>query len=134
YIRSQDFVQHKILLQAISYSQKQRLAVLFTRNHPNLSTTASNIPSARIQTANHAISSSAHDALPGHGDCSRLSAHKEPAIFMKTASKKPLIFRLRMIGWLMGPALLAMTILLPAPGGMSVSAWHTAGIALLLAA
>ncbi|SDX62262.1 SLC13 family permease [Nitrosomonas halophila] len=52
---------------------------------------------------------------------------------MKTASKKPPIIRLRIAGWLTGPALLAMTILFPAPEGMSVSAWYTAGIALLLA-
>ncbi|MBK6618673.1 MAG: DASS family sodium-coupled anion symporter [Nitrosomonas sp.] len=44
-----------------------------------------------------------------------------------------IFFRPNVIGWLTGPALLIMTILLPAPEGMSVLAWRTVGIAMLLA-
>lgn len=51
---------------------------------------------------------------------------------MKMPSKIPFFTRLRTIGWVVGPSLLLMTILSPAPAGMSTAAWHTAGIAMLL--
>ena len=37
------------------------------------------------------------------------------------------------VGWILGPAALLATLLLPAPAGLSVVGWHTAGVALLLA-
>ena len=40
----------------------------------------------------------------------------------------------RVIGLVVGLALLAMTLFLPAPGGMGDAAWKAAGIMLLLAA
>ncbi len=39
----------------------------------------------------------------------------------------------RRIGLLLGPAFLLITLLLPAPGGMSEAAWNTAGLMLLMA-
>lgn len=52
---------------------------------------------------------------------------------MKNLFQSAIFFRPNVIGWLAGPALLIMTILLPAPEGMSVLAWRTSGIAMLLA-
>lgn len=37
------------------------------------------------------------------------------------------------IGWILGPLLLALTLLLPAPEGLSATGWHTAGVAALMA-
>jgi len=37
-------------------------------------------------------------------------------------------------GWILGPAALIVTLLLPAPAGLSIAGWHTAGVGLLLAA
>ncbi|MBM4193015.1 MAG: DASS family sodium-coupled anion symporter [Gemmatimonadetes bacterium] len=37
------------------------------------------------------------------------------------------------IGWILGPAALAATLILPAPAGLSEPGWHTAGAALLMA-
>lgn len=51
---------------------------------------------------------------------------------MKNPCWLTVLFQPRLIGWLAGPTLLILTILLPAPAGMSISAWRTAGIAMLL--
>lgn len=37
------------------------------------------------------------------------------------------------IGWILGPLLLALTLLLPAPDGLTDAGWHTAGVAALMA-
>jgi len=52
---------------------------------------------------------------------------------MKNMSRSAIFFQAHVIGWLVGSALFILTILLPAPEGMSVLAWRTAGIAMLLA-
>ncbi len=52
---------------------------------------------------------------------------------MKNLFHPAILFQASTIGWLAGPALLLLTILLPAPEGMSDLAWRTAGIAMLLA-
>ncbi|MDT8363182.1 MAG: DASS family sodium-coupled anion symporter [Nitrosomonas sp.] len=61
---------------------------------------------------------------------SRFNQHSD---FMKKSYWSITLFQTSTIGWLAGPALLLLTILLPAPEGMSVLAWRTAGIAMLLA-
>lgn len=52
---------------------------------------------------------------------------------MKNMSRSAIFFQPHVIGWLVGSALFILTILLPAPEGMPVLAWRTAGIAMLLA-
>lgn len=42
--------------------------------------------------------------------------------------------RRQWIGWILGPGALLLTLLLPPPEGLSVAGWHTAGVALLMAA
>ena len=39
----------------------------------------------------------------------------------------------QLVGWLLGPALLLVTLLLPAPAGLSLEGWRTAGVAALMA-
>jgi sodium-dependent dicarboxylate transporter 2/3/5 len=58
--------------------------------------------------------------------------HAGPAI--KDAVKEPSHYGLRQwSGWIIGPALLIATLVLPPPEGLSVEGWRTAGAALLLA-
>lgn len=52
---------------------------------------------------------------------------------MKKYSGNPFCTLPKRIGFILGLSLLLMTIILPAPTNMAVSAWHTAGIAMLLA-
>ncbi len=51
----------------------------------------------------------------------------------KTLENKPGYFSSQNIGFILGPSCLLVTLLLPAPGDLSVAAWHTAGIAMLIA-
>lgn len=53
---------------------------------------------------------------------------------VREALENPARYGLRQwSGWLIGPGLLALTLLLPPPDGLSVEGWRTAGVAALMA-
>ncbi|MDZ4801404.1 MAG: hypothetical protein SGI92_24870 [Bryobacteraceae bacterium] len=60
------------------------------------------------------------DAEPSHatGPDAELTASTAPAYGLR-----------QWVGWVLGPAALMATLLLPAPEGLSMAGWHTAGVA-----
>jgi len=59
---------------------------------------------------------------------------EETAEAISEAVSSPDIYGLRQwSGWVLGPAMLAATLMLPAPAGLSAEGWHTAGVGGLMA-
>ena len=60
--------------------------------------------------------------------------HDHHASVIREAITQPSQYGLRQrIGAVLGPICLIATLLLPAPAGLSVAGWHTAGVAVLMA-